>query len=64
MISQIIIDFLKLLSKFDLFLFFYKMHYSPYFLLPIIIATGTKATATEGCQTWMSLTLSDTECPA
>ena len=27
-------------------------------------ATGTKAGAIEGCQTWMSLTLSDTECPA
>ena len=35
------------------------MHYSPYFLLIIIIATGTKASAIEGCQTWMSLTLND-----
>ena len=37
------------------------MHYSPYFLLFIIIATNTKASAIEGCQTWMSLTLSNTE---
>ena len=27
-------------------------------------ATGTKAAVLEGCQDWMSLTLSDTECPA
>ena len=40
------------------------MHYSPYFLLLIITATGTKASAMEGCQTWMSLTLNVTECPA
>ena len=40
------------------------MHSSPYFLLLINIATGTKASAIEGCQTWMSLNLSDTECPA
>ena len=37
------------------------MHYSPYFLLIIIIATGTKASAMEACQTWMSLTLSNTD---
>ena len=37
------------------------MNYSPYFLLFIIIATGTKASAMEACQTWMSLTLSNTE---
>jgi len=47
---------------------YYLMHYSPYFLLLILIvwvyfpAKDTKAGATEGCQTWMSLTLSDTEC--
>ena len=35
------------------------MHYSPYFLLIIIVAIGTKANVIEGCQTWMSLTLSD-----
>jgi len=51
MISQIIIDFPKLLSSFNNHLFL-KMHYSSYFLPALIIlATGTKASATEGCQT-------------
>ena len=40
------------------------MRYSPYFLLLIIIATGTKASAIEVAKPEMSLTLSDTECPA
>ena len=45
------------------------MHYSPYFISPLWLecifpATGTKAGVLEGCHTWMSLTLSDTECPA
>ena len=71
MIWQIIIDFLKLLSDFDLkkkkilnallSLFLTVQHYSMSVFPP---ATGTKAGAIESCQTWMSLTLSDTECPA
>ena len=42
-------------------LFLTAYHYSFSVFFP---ATGTKAGDTEGCQTWMSLTLSDTECPA
>ena len=67
MISQIITDFLKLLSSFDLkqivlnalLSLFLTAYYSLGVFFP---ATGTKASAIEGCQTWMSLTLSDTEC--
>ena len=67
MIWQIITDFLKLLTDFDiyknallsLFLTAYRYNLSVFFP-----ATGTKAGAIEGCQTWMSFTLSDTECPA
>ena len=40
-------------------LFLTVCHYSLGVFFP---ATGTKASAIEGCQTWMSLTLSDTEC--
>ena len=67
MIWQIIIDFLKL-SDFDwkkeilnalLSLFLTVQHYSLSVFPP---ATGTKAGAIEGCQTWMSFTLRDTEC--
>ena len=72
MIWQIIIDFLKLLFDFDkqqqqqnikcfTLLFLTAYHYSLSAFFP---ATGTKAGAIEGCQTWMSFTLSDTECPA
>jgi len=64
-IWQIIIDFLKLLSDFDknilnasLSLFLTAYHYSLGISFP---AEGTKARAIEGCRTWMSLTLSDTE---
>ena len=71
MISQIITDFLKLLSDFDLFIFYIKNALLSLFLTAyhynssvFFSATGTKAGAIEGCQTWMSLTLSDTECPA
>ena len=62
MIWQIIIDFLKLLSDFDEKPLLNAL--LSYFLLLIIIATGTKTSAIESCQTWMSLTLSDTKCPA
>ena len=67
MIWQIIINFPKLLFEFDikknvlLSLFLTAYHYSLGVFFP---ATGTKASAIEGCQTWMSLTLSDTEYPA
>ena len=67
MIWQIIIDFLKLLSDFDIYkklnallsLFLTAYHYSLGVFSP---AKDTKAGAIEGCQTWMSLTLSVTEC--
>ena len=70
MIWQIITDFLKLLSDFEikkklkiinalLSLFLTACHYSLGVFFP---AKDTKAGATEGCQTWMSLTLSVTEC--
>ena len=65
MIWQIIIDFLKLLTlilkKLNalLSLFLTAYHYSLGVFFP---AKGTKAGAIEGCLTWMSLTLSDTEC--
>ena len=59
MISQIIIDFLKLLSDWLiqivlnalLSLFLTAYHYNLSVFFP---ATGTKAGAIEGCQTWMS----------
>ena len=66
MILQIITDFLKLLSDWYIYilnallsLFLTAYHYSLGVFLP---AKDTKAGAIEGCQTWMSLTLSDTEC--
>ena len=68
MIWQIITDFLKLLSDFDMYiyiinallsLFLTAYHYSLGVFFP---AKDTKAGAIEGCQTWMPLTLSVTEC--
>ncbi len=69
MIWQIITDFLKLLSDKEkkkekqlnalLSLFLTAYHYSLGVFFP---AKDTKAGAIEGCQTWMSLTLSVTEC--
>ena len=67
MIWQIITDFLKLLSDKEknkqkinalLSLFLTAYHYSLGVFFP---AKDTKAGAIEGCQTWMSLTLSVTE---
>ena len=49
----------KIKSPALLSLFLTAYHYSLGVFFP---ATGTKAGAKEGCQTWMSLTLSDTEC--
>ena len=66
MIWQIITDFLKLLSDFEIYinallsLFLTAYHYS--LGGGFFPAKDTKAGATEGCQTWMSLTLSVTEC--
>ena len=66
MIWQIIIDFLKLLS--DWLKKKLLMHYSRfltayhYSLGVFFPAKDTKAGAIEGCQTWMYLTLSVTEC--
>ena len=65
MIWQIITDFLKLLSDKEkklnalLSLLLTAYHYSLGVFFP---AKDTKAGAIEGCQTWMSLTLSVTEC--
>ena len=68
MMWQIITDFLKLLSDKEkkkgkkntlLSLFLTAYHYSLGVFFP---AKDTKAGAVEGCQTWMSLTLSVTEC--
>ena len=67
MIWQIITDFLKLLSDFEIYIFLNTLlslfltayHYSLGVIFP---AKDTKAGALEGCQTWMSLTLSVTEC--
>ena len=67
MIWQIIIDFLKLLSDFNIYkklnallsLFLTAYHYS---LGAFFLAKDTKAGAIEGCQTWMSLTLSNSGC--
>ena len=68
MIWQIITDFLKLLSDKEkrkkklialLSLFPTTYHYSLGVFFP---AKDTKAGPIEGCQTWMSLTLSVTEC--
>ena len=70
---QIITDFLKWLSDFDIYknkiiikkqkkritLFLTAYHFSLGVFFP---AKDTKAGAIEGCQTWMSLTLSVTEC--
>ena len=70
MIWQIITYFLKLLSDFDIYIYINKLnallssfltsyHYSLGVFFP---AKDTKGGAIEGCQTWMSLTLSVTEC--
>ena len=69
MIWQIITDFLKLLSdkekndqKIQCITLFISYCSSLYSLGVFFSAKDTKAGAIEGCQTWMSLTLSVTEC--